>query len=482
MTGRGRCPATSALLARRRRENSGLDPADRPATPVDERLALTTVYALLERGSFVRGPYQPLGISGMRPIQTYLFNTDPGEGHIAVTCADLALMRGTCVHVEHIDRDKEFNKEKVEAYRLPAAVNAAKVRLHVGSDAPTTAFIGRPVFESGSFRLDLLKSVHMTASACTAMFINGIADCKIAIERMTVTEAIEFMKAVAGNVIRDRTRQYLSAAFNINTPVLDDRPKVMRFSNGLPVRLTDRMDVARMGIAIARGAGFDKVTWDGASNEVPSRPIIGAPDRPGQLSHAQVCQLVHEAHELGLSTYVSAGLEPAHMRDAVLAGLDGVGIGTSLHFIDPETKLMGALRAEKIAEALTARDEAERSPMGAAAILLARADRLFFERTLPAKLNSARLALFHAVVTRDEKAAAQARSLLADIELVRIAGREPIIEHARRFLRAAQTDSLIRQQFGETEVGELVGDVHRLMEAGDWGRLAEVLAIPAAAH
>jgi hypothetical protein len=145
---------------------------------------------------------------------------------------------------------------------IPAAINAAKVRLHVGSDAPTTAFIGRPVLESGTFHLDLLKSVHMTASACTAMFMNGIAESKIAIERMTVTEAVKFMKSVAGNVIRNRGRQYLSAAFKINTPFIDDCPEVLAFTNGVPAKITDRMDVARMGITIARLAGFDKVTWE----------------------------------------------------------------------------------------------------------------------------------------------------------------------------------------------------------------------------
>jgi ABC-type phosphate/phosphonate transport system substrate-binding protein len=201
--------AVSALLERRRQENSDLPTGSRRSQPLEERLALLVVYGLLSRGAVVRGPYQSLGISGFREIHTYLFNTDPGEGHLTVTCSDIALMRGTAVHVEHIDRDKEFNKDKIEAYRLPAAVNAAKVRLHVGACAPTTAFIGRPVFESGTFRLDLLKSVHMTASACTAMFMNGIADCKIAIERMTTTEAVEFMKAVVGNVIRDKTKQYL---------------------------------------------------------------------------------------------------------------------------------------------------------------------------------------------------------------------------------------------------------------------------------
>lgn len=475
--------ATSALLERRRRDNSALSAQARRGQPLEERLALQVVYALVGRGAVVRGPYQPLGISGFREIHSYLFNTDPGEGHITVSCADLALMRGTAVHVEHIDRDKEFNKEKVEAYRLPAAINAARVRLHVGSDAPTTAFIGRPVFESGTFRLDLLKSVHMTASACTAMFMNGIADCKIAIERMTAVESVEFMRAVVANVIRDRTKQYLSAAFNINTPFIDDRPATLRYTGGQPNRLTDRMDVARLGISIARQAGFDKVTWDGASNEVPSRPIIGLfdrPDRPGQLSHAQVCHLVHEAHEHGLNAYVSAGLDPAHMRDAVLAGLDGVGIGTSLHFIDPDTKLMGALRADKIAEALRARDDAEQSLMGRAAVLLARADRMYFEGTLPARMDPERQALFGAVVARDMKASADLIERLRDIAELPLDGKQSVLDHARRVVHAAETDSLLHDRLSSADVRNLVGDVRHLMEAGDLPRLVEVLTIPSA--
>jgi hypothetical protein len=43
----------------------------------------------------------------------------------------------------------------------------------------------------------------MTASACTAMFINGIAECKIAIEKMSKPQAIEFMRSVRANTIRN---------------------------------------------------------------------------------------------------------------------------------------------------------------------------------------------------------------------------------------------------------------------------------------
>jgi phosphate/phosphite/phosphonate ABC transporter binding protein len=374
-----------------------------------EQIIINAAYVILSKGANLRGSYKSLGISGFRKIHTYLFNTNPGEGHIAVTCNDLQIMKGTAVHIEHIDRDKLFDKEKVEPYRLAAAINAAKVSLHVGSHAPCTAYIGRPVFESGNFALDLLKSVHKSASACTAMFMNGIADCKIGMERMTATEAIKFMRYVAGNVIRDSSRQYLAAAFNINTPIVDDRPETLEINTDSPVTLTNRMEIARLAIELTKQGGFERVTWDGASNEVPSVPILG------QLSHEQVVMLVHEAHKRGLQTYISAGLEPYHMRDAVFTGVDGVGIGTSLHYIDPETKLMGALKPDAIREALRIRDEAEASIQGKAAILLARLDRMFFEGSLPEEDELHSASLYEAVLARDVQQAQKVMNKLAHI-------------------------------------------------------------------
>ena len=43
--------------------------------------------------------------------------------------------------------------------------------------------------------------------------------------------------------------------------------------------------------------------------------------------HEGLVQLVHEAHEQGLICYVSAGIEDKHVNDAVIAGVDGIGIG-----------------------------------------------------------------------------------------------------------------------------------------------------------
>jgi phosphate/phosphite/phosphonate ABC transporter binding protein len=366
----------------------------------NEQGSIHAAYLMLHKGATVRAPYKSLGISGFRKIHTLLFNTNPGEGHISVTCKDLRLMKGAPVHVEHIDRDKEFDKEKIEPYRIPAISNAANVRLHVGSHTPCTCYIGRPVFENSIFELDLLKTVHMISSACTAMFMNGFADCKIAMERMTVTEAIKFMRCLVGNVIRDSNTQYLSAAFNINTPIVDDRPETIE-RHGAPVELRSRMEIARIAIEIAEKGRFERVTWDGASNDVPSIPITK------QFSHEQLTMLVHEAHKKGLQTYISAGLKPVNMHDAVVAGIDGVGMGTSLHYIDAKTKLMGALKPEAIIEALRIRDEAEASIEGKAAILLARLDRLFFEGSLQEEDDSCRLSLYEAVMARNVQQAAK---------------------------------------------------------------------------
>ena len=89
---------------------------EKRASTYQEETSICSAYKLLKNGATIRSPYQSLGVSGFRPIHTYLFNTNPGAGHIEVTCQSLDLMNGATVHIEHIDRDKEFDKEKVEPY------------------------------------------------------------------------------------------------------------------------------------------------------------------------------------------------------------------------------------------------------------------------------------------------------------------------------------------------------------------------------
>jgi phosphate/phosphite/phosphonate ABC transporter binding protein len=450
----------SVMLQNRRRNKQ------RPG--IEEQIAVAAGYRLLESGVTLAPAYKSISAPGFGSKQPLLYSTDPGDDHIRVTSVDSGLMNGVVVHIEHIDREGEANKELVEPYRLPATINAAKVRLHVGTEAPCSAFIGRPVFESNSFLRDLLKTAHMTASACTAMFNHGIVDCKVAVEKMTAAQAVDFMKCVSGNALRDRYRQLLSAAFNINTPLVDDRAKTKARYGGHAVLIEDKREIARLGIELAEAGGFDKVTWDGASNTT-SIPIVE------QLDHAELLELVHKAHELGLITYISAGLEPKHMRDAAYLGLDGVGIGNSLHYlkiVDGKIKAVGAFKPENILRAITTRDEALKEPLGIGAWLLARLDRLFFEKSLPDsnKNNELRQALFVALQMKDERAVIELIKQLDDIRSFPEETDHPIIERAYRRRRAEETRRVAGFQFTESRICALV-------DRRDISQLAELLEV-----
>lgn len=377
---------------------------------MSETCGIWSAYTLIKKGVTLDFAYKGLGTSGFRERHhTLIFTTDPGDDHIRVTSRSKELMDGIAAHVEHIDRDKISSKELVEAYRLPAAINAAKVRLHIGDSVPVTAFIGRPVFENGNkesnlptlnYEMDSLKSVHMSASACSVMFQNGIADCKIAIERMYLKDAVSFMKSVAGNVMRTLGKQTLAAAFNLNTPYYDDLYHSCESREDCYV-LNDPYEIAQTAIKVAVDGGFDRVTWDGASNQIPSKPIID------QLTHEQFVTLVHTAHENGLQTYFSAGLEAEHVARCVYTGVDGLGIGTSLHYIDPQTKLMGAFNPQAIRDVLTARNKAEATVKGRGARLLAKLDRMYFEHILTDEEDEKREKLFDAVCKQDEEQIAE---------------------------------------------------------------------------
>jgi hypothetical protein len=358
------------------------------------------------------------------------------------------------------------DKEKIEPYRLPASWHAARVRLRVGTEAPCTAFIGRPIFEnhagaaaisSEAFEMDLLKTVHMHASACTAMFVNGMADCKIAIERMTTSQAVRFMRAVSGNVLRDPDRQTLSAAFNINTPI-----DVVE--NGVHSVIRGRFEIGKKGIELARAGGFEKVTWDGASSEVPSKPLVE------QVTHEELTDLVHLAHENGLETYISAGMVAEHMRNAVFAGIDGVGIGTSMHYVDPKTRLMGALKPDAIRAALTVRDEAAAHPLGRAAKALARLDQMHFEGSLLPAEESERARLHEAVRSKDESKARGALDKLGRAESLESVGllSSPTLARGRR--------RLARLKLEDTRTGGGTSELDEALARKDAIAVRELLA------
>jgi hypothetical protein len=410
-----------------------------------EMCGIWSAYTLMKKGTTLDFSYTGLGTSGFRKgSHTLIFTTDPGDDHIRITSRSKELMNGIAAHVEHIDRDKVSSKELVEAYRLPAAINAAKVRLHIGDSVPVTAFIGRPVFENGNeeknkptenYEMDALKSVHMSASACSTMFQNGIADCKIAIERMYLKDAVSFMRGVVGNIFRTQGKQTLAAAFNLNTPYYDDLYHTCKDRKDCYV-LTDPYEIAQTAIKVAVDGGFDRVTWDGASNQIPSKPIID------QLSHEQFVTLVHTAHENGLQTYFSAGLEAEHVERCVYTAVDGLGIGTSLHFIDPETKLIGAFNPDKIKAVLDARNKAEATIKGKGALLLAKLDRLYFENLLTDAEDKKRKSLFDAICKQDESKISEilknSDGVLTSIIDMEDDGDNTIVERGKRTLHYAK--------------------------------------------
>lgn len=443
----------------------------------DECVAVAAAQRLLERGVRLPPSYASVGLSGFRRHQTCLSIANPGEGHVAVTTSEARFLDGVIVHIEHIDRDGESDRERVEPYRMPSMLDAARVRLHVGSAAPCSAYVGRPMFEGGvaergrelglsartsvAFEQDLLKTAHLTAASCSALFSIGIAECKIAIERMSACEAIRFMRAVSANAMRSRTRQMFSAAFNLHIPLWDDRPGANRW-------LRTPLEIAHAGVEMAVEAGFGKVTWDGACHQIPSEPVI-------DLFPARTwVDLVHVAHARGLETYASAGLRTSDVARCVAVGFDAIGIGTSLHHRDPRTDTIGQLRADSIREALEARDLAERSALGVGARLLARLDRQAFEGTLPLALDRRRIELLDAMRAQDER---NVRDLTAEIGAPEWADlSEPaIVQQARRMIESAGSHPSGVDRMGEEAWIARVRMVARMLEARDLTGMIELL-------
>jgi hypothetical protein len=363
-----------------------------------EKLAIHTAHEALANGSRLHLPYKPLPIPGFGDTQTYMSVTDPGEGHIAGTTTREDWLRGVLVHVEHLERGHQ-DRDSVESYRIPRILNVAKVRLHVAGRAPVTSFIGRPMFDSGKFHLDLWKTVQTMAGTCTAMFQMGVAECKVAMERMTASQIVEFMRGLRTNILRDARTQLLSAAFNLNTPILDDR-------NGGSRIVSSRKEIGLLGVELVKAGGFDKVTWDGSADTYPSIPVME------QLTHAEALALVHRAHERGLRTYFSAGFRFPHIPMAVYTGVDGVGIGGAqiLRYMDSRTGYHGPFQPENISRILAIRDEAARSPLGRAAALLARLDWMAFQGRLDDRQQELRAELYEALSRQ------QVDEVLGDLE------------------------------------------------------------------
>lgn len=210
---------------------------------------------------------QFLGTVGFRPIsQTYPSLTDPGDGHVFGTTRKQRWMEGAIVHVEHLERPGNVPRSLIESYRIPAILDFARVRLHTAGAMPNTYFTGRALRDAaGSFDHSFIKVVNTTSAACSQAFALGAAECKIAMDDLSTSQMMAYLTALSGHTIR-KPHQYLSCAFNLNLPLVDD---MRRDANGdvLPSQLiTSPFEIAQVAIRVALDGGFDKVTWDGASD------------------------------------------------------------------------------------------------------------------------------------------------------------------------------------------------------------------------
>jgi len=190
----------------------------------------------------------------------------------------------------------------------------------------------------------------MAAAAASAAFANGVADVKFNLDGLTVLQAIDFMARVRRAVDRDR-HQTLSTQFSLCVPVIDDRGLIGPRQRHL--RVSKPASIAALSIEMTRAGGWDRVTIDSASRELPSIPLVNL------LGIDALTQWVQCAHAAGLETYISGGMQAPHIELAVRAGVDGLGLGFWIHPRRRAPGVPGALDAKRIREAIRLRNEAE---------------------------------------------------------------------------------------------------------------------------
>jgi len=433
---------------------------NRPPTQV-EFIAIQVAKHFVKTGERVDYPYTHWSTSGFRQHQSWMSITDPGIGHIQGTATNADYLQGIIVHIEHLERANQ-GRDQVESYRIPSNQDVAIVRLLIGSDAATSSYVGRPVFENG-VEPGFLKTVHTVGAAVSELFSSGLAECKIAIEGMTAIQAIQYMQCLKGVVRRNKHKQILSAAFNINTPIVDDRSPT-------PYCVVNKLDLGLVGIELAIAGGFDKVTWDGSADTYPSKCILE------QLTHEEATTLVHKAHEKGLLSYFSAGFKFHNLPLAIYTGVDGVGVGGAqiLRLMDKDSGFHGPFIPENISKILAIRDEAAKHWLGQAAILLARLDRMFYEGSLTVQENSFRLELFEAVAKQEQARCEELTVHFAKVAAISPDTQHPLMAWAKRIL-AVGKPSLLAQAQTAQGWATLVWQLQQGIATSDLDLLHEVL-------
>lgn len=435
---------------------------------LEEYFARQLAFEMIARRGYGEAPIVPWGNSGFRAIQTQASITDPGLGHLTGTVKSLDYINGTNVHIEYLERGEETDRELVEPYRLPDLATIAKVKMEVGKDTSVSSYVGRPMFED-TFEHSFVKTVHNTVGVCSAIFMNGLSECKIAIERMTTTQAIKYMKAVSANVVRDPYLQVLAAAFCINYPITDDRPEVMEKNHGKPVVVKDRMAIARLGIELAKAGNFEKVTSDGTANWYPSDPIME------QLGYKNALTLVHEAHENGLLTYFSAGFRFKHLPDIVSTATDGIGLGGAqiLRYMDSSNGYHGPFKAQNIKKILDINQKAAVSTLGQGGIVLSRLDRMKYEGSITESEDTKREALYLAMMNKNEKVVKNLLEKLRDVILLPIDLMHPLASWAQRLID--RPESIVFSKLNDQQREEIVSELEKHLEHHDYEEISDTI-------
>jgi hypothetical protein len=342
------------------------------------------------------------------------------------------MKNGVDVHLEHLERGRDLTREQIESYRIPSIKKFRYTRFHVSDLAPTTIYIGRRLKDSGNFDNDLLKVSRTFVSCCDNIFSMGGAECKISMEFLTTYEvnhsnykkkyflfskqlklkniknkSLKHMRSISAE-LKKTPYQILAAAWNLNRELTHDLDTKMLLENSYGFTLdferqhsikkfNDRFSIGKLAILFTKLGGFDKVTWDGASDAYPSKAII-----PFQLSLVQGFTLVHLAHSVGLLTYFSAGFSFDELKCGVLTGVDGIGIDGAqvLRFIDKKNGYHGCFQQENISAILEKRDQAEQTIYGKAVKLLCRLDTMYSEGSLTDIENERRRDLFDTLASR----------------------------------------------------------------------------------
>lgn len=383
---------------------------NREPTP-NEFLALFLAYSLIEKNTVANCHlnkfFHSMSTPGFRQYtQTYMSLTDPGPGHIHGTVNKLRWMnRGVIMHVEHLERPRHEDRTQIESYRIPSVRKFVFIRLAVANVAPTTFYIGRIVKDSGNFENDCLRISRLFGTTSSHVFSVGAAECKLSMDSLSTYECIKHMRAIMAESIKN-PYQILSAAWNLNNKFVDDFNFNEFIESGSLTRLdkpnviNDRFELAKRAILYTKLGGFEKLTWDGASDSYPSKCIV-----PYQLSLAQALTIVHLAHSAGLLTYFSAGFKFDEIKVAVLAGIDGIGIGGAqiLRLMDSDTGYHGPFLQENIDAILYKRDEAAMSIYGKSVKLLCRLDTMYYEGSITSEEDALRETLYQILISRYSK-------------------------------------------------------------------------------